>query len=227
MTRTMMFAAILISLPQVGTAQSSESERASENGFMFGFDGMGGVDRSRGAYRNGGLRLGARLRPVPALGFDIGIGVAFLGYRTQDTMLNGLEGTLHLDVRTYFNGGGTSQPFVVGGLRYGRFFATNASSECPSVHSPSPSEPTISTNMSFYDLSGGAGLEIRLNAQSAVVWDVRALRRTSVRGAEFERDARNDDPTSRHMLGWSTQIALVVTASAAEPPADPKPSGWW
>ncbi len=202
--------------------------RRSLNGFVMGFDVMAGIDRYRGAHRNGALRVGFRLRPVAALGFDIGFGIAFLGHEVEDVRLNGLEGSVHVDMRTYFNAGAPTQPFLVGGLRYGRFFATNAESECPSVHSSSPSEPTISVSMSFYDLSGGAGFEFQLNENVAVVWDVRGVRRTGVRGdREFQRDSVNGETTSRSMFGWSTYLGLVATASTPAPEPPKKANGWW
>ena len=150
---------LLLSMTQTVFAQAPEPER-SYHGFLMGFDAMGGVGDYRGAHRNGGLRLGIRIRPVAAIGFDIGFGAAFLGHRYEGERLGGVEGSVHLDVRSYFNGGGIVQPFIVGGLRYGRFFATNAEDSCPSEHG-GPTGPIISTNMSFYDLSAGVGHRAR------------------------------------------------------------------
>ncbi|MEM9070879.1 MAG: hypothetical protein AAGE52_20385 [Myxococcota bacterium] len=185
--------------------------RAGPIGIFLAFDGFGGVQEDRGAQRNGGINFGVRLRPIRALGFDFGVRAGFLGHRNGDEQLIGIDGSLSFDTRVYLNPWNLAQLFVVGGVRYGRFAATN-STECPSEHSPAPEE-VINVSMRYYDLSAGLGTEFRVHEQLGVSLDVRALRRQRINGsARFEPDAgRNEAPgLANRLVGVSSQVSLIA-----------------
>jgi hypothetical protein len=119
-----------------------------------------------------------------------------------------LEAGLSLDVRGYLNPGSRLQVFGLGGVGLGMLAGSEHDPEAAASLSD---EECPSDAMVYADVSGGAGLELRLSRIAALSGTFRVLRRTRLIGDLGFVERGNNPPgqIGDHLLGVAIGIDLV------------------